>query len=284
MKKVCILMICVACAISFPFRSFAEYRIYHLDVPIQFETLLEEAQTLYAQKTGKSLELVRQLEYTWSASPKYILIPSADHIWSSDDASWRISISTEDENGYVRWLDYYHSMLELSDEDATYFSYNEYKKSTFPYKESFEAEYNRLYNGVDAAVQSLEAEKGPYFLWSYEEKARYFDQWGIYPHWRERYVLGDIHFEHWLWPEETDIPYEEMMKMARDSVKSEFSLSDEMMHEFYEDVRFCSQWNDEPRWEVRFWLNVDCGGKIFWESCCIVCISRDGRLECCYID
>ena len=288
-KMICIaLCICILSVATYANAS-EEYRCYHIDVAVDFDMVLRECQRLFAEKTGMRLEQVQQLEYTWSGSPRdLVLTPVPGHGINPQNAMWEITIETFDEAGYCHYLLYNCDMNKQPLSTGPYdYIYHEYLPKSNDFFKAWEDAYDSQFAGTDEAARALEEEKGPYFLWSYKDKAAFFDQWKMEPFIRDFYTTGIINdYECCFEPEENDVPYDVVIQMAKEAVVDTFQVSDDLLAAFYEDVRFCCLKNypEEPHWVIRYWAYVDCGGVQFWEPFFLISITREGTLRTCTIE
>ncbi len=281
MKKTICTVLCIICILSIAAFANAseEYRCYHVDVAMDFSTVLLDCQTLFAEKTGMSLEDVQQLDYTWSGSSRHLVLSQyPENPVNPKNSMWDITIKAFDESGICYYLAYACDMSDPSFSHGPYDCvYRTYVPKTDGSSEPLKDYYDKHFTGTDEAARALEAEKGPYFLWSYQDKAAFYDQWGIEPFIRDLYITGFPEYECCFEPEENDMPYDVVIPMARQAVADTFQVPEDLMDAFYEDVRFCCMkiFDEEPHWVIRYWAYIDCGGVQFWEPFFLVSITRE---------
>ena len=271
---------CVLCCMLFlllPARGEEAYHTIHIEPEVDFETALAACRASLAERTGLPLDEIEQMHYTWSASPRFLILHSDEPYWKETDACWYFDIDYTD--GVTRYVyDYTLSMVRTEEEPFSFLSHwNIERAENNPLRKALEQEYQENYGGMDEATAELEKERGPYFLWSYEDKAAFYDQWKLPPFFHEDYVNGYYAgHEQCVLPGPDDARYEAFSDLLPDLVKETFQLSDEVFDALYADVRFCHYGDDEPRWRIQYCMYADLGGVACWECVCVVSISRDG--------
>lgn len=285
MKK--LLIIIISILIMLLSCGNAEYKAYVLNNVVEFQDALSDCQRLFSEKTGLVLNEVEKLDYEWSSGAKFLIISSKDHLWSSTDAEWFITIRNVTSDHLEQLISYWTPMIEaepLSSSSYTYYEYPMMENNSIAIM--LENEYNEKYGNVDAAAIEMEEMNGPCFLWDYTMKAAFYKQWEMEPFFKQKYIRGDLFYEEWLLPEDQDIPYEDILSWSKDIIQETFGLPEEIIELFYFDSRFCMHFNssEDPHWEIKAWLFVECGGRSFWVPCIKLSISREGRLEYCVID
>lgn len=282
-RKLCmIIVICICILDNTAARAEKEYRVVHVPTDISFETALTMCQSAYSEMSGISLNEVKNMEYNWKASPRYLIISAEDQYWKRSDATWFFDLNVSDEAG-EKWYIFNIPMIYTNEEPFSLLV--DLSSNDDPFSQirtELEEEYQEKYRGMDGEAEALEKEYGPYYLWSYQDKASFYQKWQLPPFYHDNYVSGRYStHEKCLLPEENDIQYDIASASAAKVAKESFNLSDELFSLLYEDARFCTIGEMEPQWLIRYWMYAECGGICFWDTLCIVAISRDGSIVGC---
>lgn len=280
MKKIIIIIVCLS---MLHFTAYAEFNTIIVCPDINFQAALEKCLEALSIASGIPTEKIAKMEYEWTGTPRYLLVPSDEPYYTQNDASWYIDIEYCTETDQIFHFSFRTPMLNTKEDDGFSFLADITGGKYDPLRIALEEDYQRNYGEMDQEIAELESERGPYFLWTYEEKATFYQKWNMQPYHREDYISGIYSHEQWLLPDQTDLQYNEVSMMADEIVKDTFQFSDEIMKALYTDARFYkwSDYNGDPRWKIQYWMYADCGGVKFWDPVCIVTISRDGREKWC---
>ena len=279
-KRFVIVIVCLQMLQTTAYTELNTVKVYP---DIDFQSALEECREALSIASGIPVEEIAKMEYEWKGTPRYLLVPSDEPYYTQSDASWYIDIEYGTEDGKRYRFIFRTPMLNTGKDDGFCFLADITGGKDDPLRVALEESYQKHYGGMDEETVKMESEMGPYFLWTYEEKAAFYKKWNMQPYHHDDYVSGIYLHEQWLLPDQTDLQYGDVSVMADEIVKETFQLSDEIMKALYTDVRFY-KWSDDdgdPRWKIQYWMYADCGGVVFWEPVCIVTISRDGREQWC---
>ena len=131
MKRLLIIIICVL--IIIPSYGNAEYTTYVLDNVVGFQNALSDCQRLFSEKTGLPLDEVEKMDYQWSSGAKFLIVPSKEHLWSSTDAEWFISIRNITSDNLIQLISYWAPMIEAEPLSSSTYTYYEYPSYLFEF-------------------------------------------------------------------------------------------------------------------------------------------------------